>query len=323
MADREEILKIIRMKGPLLPVQLAKALETSILFASAMLSELVSANILKISTVKIGGSPIYYLPEQRSRLQEFSKHLPQKEKEAYDLLRQKRVLRDLRQEPAIKVALRNMKDYAWPLHVSVNSNKELFWKWYLLSKEEATITIKNLLGIKEKKPEEKVEKAPEPIKKETPKVAEGKEKAVEEQKEKVVEKRVEQKPEEKVLAQHNPEQKPLEQPKKEFPKEKPVENFLWKILGFFTKNNIKVLNKEIIRKNEVDFIIELQTAVGILKYYCKAKSKKKIGDGDLSSAYVQGQLRKLPVLFLSCGEPTKRAKEMLGKEFQNIIFKQI
>ena len=43
----------------------------------------------------------------------------------------------------------------------------------------------------------------------------------------------------------------------------------------------------------------------------------------MSSAYVQGHLKKLPVLFISYGEPTKRAKEMLAKEFQNIVFKKI
>ena len=71
MADRDEILRIIRQKGPVLPVQIAKELKTSILFASAMLSELVSAHLLKVSTVKIGGSPLYYIPEHASRLQEF------------------------------------------------------------------------------------------------------------------------------------------------------------------------------------------------------------------------------------------------------------
>ena len=140
MVDRDKILGIIRMKGPVLPVQVAKALETSILFASAMLSELVSASLLKVSSVKIGGSPLYYLPEHKSRLQEFSKHLAQKEIEAYDLLKKKTVLRESELEPAIKVALRNMKDYAWPLKVTINNDKEIFWKWYLTTNEDATNT---------------------------------------------------------------------------------------------------------------------------------------------------------------------------------------
>jgi len=102
------------------------------------------------------------------------------------------------------------------------------------------------------------------------------------------------------------------------------DDFLDALFGYFSKNNIKVLNKNIIKKNsEIDFSIEIESSVGNLSYYCKAKSKKRVNDGDLSSAYVQGHLKKLPVLFLSYGEPTKRAKEMLNKEFQNIIFKKI
>lgn len=315
MVDREEILEIIRSKGPVLPVQVSKEIETSILFASAMLSEIVSANLLKISHVKIGGSPLYYLPEQRDRLQEFSKHLHQKEKEAYELLKQKKVLKEAEQEPAIKVALRNIKDYAWPLQVTINDNKELFWKWYLLPNEEAKGIIKGILGITEKKPEEKAEGTQGTVEKPEEKreeIKEEKKEGVEEAKERVIE--------EKAETKTKTQQKTM--PEKEIQQEQ-GKNFLWQTLNFFSQNNIKVLNKEIIKKNEVDFIVELQSAVGGLRYYCRAKSKKKIGDGDLSSAYVQGQLRKLPVMFLSCGEPTKRAKEMLDKEFKNIVFKKI
>ena len=302
MVDREEILKIIRQKGPVLPVQISKEFGMSILFASAMLSELVSAHLLRVSHVKIGGSPVYYLPEQSSRLQDFSKYLHQKEKEAYELLKQKKVLKDSEQDPPIKVALSNIKDYAWPLHVTIGNSKELFWKWYLTTNDEASSIIKEALGVTkqehESKPAEKKE--------------EKKETRMEEKLEEVQQKII----------------KPTrvkEETKKEIKTRKePKEDFLGEILGYFTKNNIKVLNQEVIkRSSEIDFVIELQSVVGYLRYYCKAKSKKRVNDGDLSSAFVQGQLRKLPVLFLSHGEPTKRAKEMLIKEFKSIVFKKI
>ena len=312
MADRDAIIGIIRRKGPVLPVQVSKELKTSILFGSAMLSELVSAKLIKVSTVKIGGSPLYYLPEHVSRLQDFAKHLPGKEKEAYDLLKQKKVLRDTSQEPAIRVALKNMKDFAWPLNATIGDKKELFWKWFLIENEEATGVIKNILGIKEQKE----------AKKEEPKIV-REEKKVEPKKE--IEKNIEpniQKTEMPAVDEQKEEIKP-EEPKPIL-KQEPQDDFLMSVLGYFSTNNIKVLSKSIIKRNsEIDFDIELQSAVGVLKYYCKAKSKKRVNDGDLSSAYVQGHLRKLPVLFLSYGEPTKRAKEMLNKEFQNIVYKKI
>ncbi len=157
MIEREEILKIMGAKGPVIPVQISKETEISILFASAILSELVSAKLVKVSSVKIGGSPVYYLPEHKSRLQEFSKYLPQKEQEAYGLLKEKKVLRDSEQGAAIKVALRSIKDYAWPLQVTVNNNKEVFWKWYLLTNEEATEIIRKIVGVKEENEEKVVE----------------------------------------------------------------------------------------------------------------------------------------------------------------------
>ena len=50
----------------------------------------------------------------------------------------------------------------------------------------------------------------------------------------------------------------------------------------------------------------------------KAMSKKKIDHADLALAFVQGQLKKLPILFLTAGELTKKAKEMLQKDFKGM-----
>lgn len=384
MADRQEVMKVMRVKGPVLPVHIAKAFETSILFASAMLSDLVSVKLAKVSSVKIGGSPLYYLPEQKERLQEFAKHLKPKEKEAYELLKKEKVLKDAEQAPGIRVALRNIKDFSWPLQVSVNSNKEIFWKWYLISNEEAGDMIKEKLGVKKGaqdsgKPEnagssggktnshtEKIiaeEKNRENLIEEKEKIVQDKEvkidgsktenaneqlqkkeegkepeqfknHEVQKQKNDLIENKEEKISDKNELNENKIKIKEEESEKEETEKKQEQQKeeknsktkepeFLWQILDFFSENNIKVLNKEVIRKNELDFIIEMQSAVGKLKYYCKAKAKQRIGDGDLSSAYVQGQLKKLPVLFLTYGEPTKKASEMLGKEFENIVFKKI
>lgn len=362
MVGRDELLKIIRTKGPVLPVQVAKEVETSILFASAMLSELVSAKILKVSSVKIGGSPLYYLPEQKSRLQEFSKHLAQKEKEAYELLKSRKVLRESEQVPPIKVALRNIKDYAWPLSATVNNSKEIFWRWYLTTNEEAAEIIKERMGIKKEKPKVEEEKkdmlestksaeanndaaqksgedaGKKELSKDSAGAAAQSGKAMPEQEQAAKKKpepaREKEKPEQEQrnLQKEEVQQKIAKSPEEEQNiKREPAKSnenreeagFAEEMLSYLGKNNIKVLQKETIRKNEIDFIVELQSAVGNLRYYCKTKSKQRIGEGDLSSAYVQGQLRKLPVLFLSYGEPTKRAREMLSNEFKNMVFKKI
>jgi hypothetical protein len=252
---------------------------------SAHLSELSSEGKLKVSKIKIGGSPLYYLPGQESYLGRFSNNLHEKEKRAFDLLKEKKVLRDSKLEPVIRVALREIKDFAIPLQVTHQNTKEIFWKWHLLSKEEAESLIRSLLAKKE-------------IKETEPK------------KEEKIEREI---------------KKPAEKESKEIKSfiDK-SDSFLEEIKSYFNKNKIIIKNSEIIRKNsEIDFLLDVPSAVGNLQYYCKAKNKKRINDGDLSSAYVQGQLKKLPILFLTKGELTKRAKEMLNKEFKNISIKKL
>ena len=70
MSQQEQILKVVGTDGPLLPNKIAKALGTNILFASAMLSELVDSKKMKISQTKIDGSPGYYSAGQESTLQD-------------------------------------------------------------------------------------------------------------------------------------------------------------------------------------------------------------------------------------------------------------
>lgn len=277
--NQEKILGFIRGKGPVLPVEVAKHIDSNILMASAHLSELSSNGKVKISNVKVGGSPLYYISGQEAQLQKFADNLHEKEKRAYDLLFQKKVLNDTEAEPVIRVALRAIKDYAVPLQVNFKGDTKIFWRWYLLSNKEAEELIRPF--FKEQKEVKKTEKKP-----------------IEKEQEKI--------------------EKPIEK-KKPIKKEKIDKNvFLDLIISYFNKNKVNILSKEAVRKSEIDFIVQVPSAVGDLEYYCKAKNKKKISDNDLASAFVQGQLRKLPVLFLTNGELTKRANEMLQKDFKGM-----
>jgi len=140
--NQEKILETIRMQGPVLPAKIAKILNTNILLASAQLSELVDSKKIHYSHTKVGGSPVYYLKGQEPRLQELYTNLNDKEKQAYDELKSKKVLKDLNLSPLMRVALRSIKDFAVPINVNHDNKTELFWKWYLLSNEEAAKLIK-------------------------------------------------------------------------------------------------------------------------------------------------------------------------------------
>jgi hypothetical protein len=153
---KEKILSILREKGPSLPVHIANGTGLSILFSSAFLSELFSEKKIQISDMKVGSSPVYFLPEQKNMLENFSHHLGNKEKEAFNLLKEKKILKDKEQEPAIRVALRSIKDFAIPS----TRGEEIFWRYFIFHEPESK--IETPVPEKEKyKLEQKVEKIPE------------------------------------------------------------------------------------------------------------------------------------------------------------------
>ncbi|MFH1801681.1 MAG: hypothetical protein ABH804_02500 [archaeon] len=129
---KEKIIQTINIKGPSLPVHLASACGQSILFTSAFLSELFSEKKIKISNLRVGSSPIYFLPGQEPMLENFSQYLKSREKEAYLLLKGKKSLKDEEQEPAIRVALRAIRDFAIPF----DRSGEIYWRYFTASEEE-------------------------------------------------------------------------------------------------------------------------------------------------------------------------------------------
>jgi hypothetical protein len=128
---KENIIEFLNSKGPSLPVHISQAVGLNSLFTSAFLSELFSEKRLKMSNLRVGSSPVYFLSNQEQDLEKFSNHLKSKEKEAFLRIKEKRVLIDSEQEPAIRVALRAIKDFAIPFE----KNGELFWRYFLSSEE--------------------------------------------------------------------------------------------------------------------------------------------------------------------------------------------
>lgn len=304
MDNKQKILNLIRMRGPSLPVHISKQVNTNILMASAMLSEMVSRGELKVSSIKLGSSPLYYIKGQESQLQKYADRLNFKDKRTYETLKDKKVLRDKLLQPIERVSLRQIKDFAVPLKVKIGSEVELFWKWYLLPNNEAELILKKFLQSTRVEPKQEIPKPnikhevrPQPIKKHE--------------------------------AQKIPKNQPIikqeakQQPKK-FVDTTTGDEFISLVRNYFSKNKIDVIEQKIIRKkSEIDFIIKIPSAVGTLTYYCKAKSKKRSNDTDLASALVQSQMKKLPAIYLITGDLTKRAKDMLHKEFKGMTIKKI
>ncbi len=316
--DREKILNFIRLRGPVLPVQLSNEFKQSTIIIGAVLSELVKTGKIEISYLKVGGSPVYFLKEQRYKLQEYKKYLNEKDLRAYELLRQKKVLMDRTLNPLMRVCMRQIKDFAHRLIVEIKGKKEVFWKWYLLGDDDAERIIKGIIngnaGLKEKG--EKEEK--EEIKK-TYKAKEAEEeKAM--PREQATEKK-ESREEAKKPAAKEVQKKIIEEEAKKSKTRKEEGRFYLRVKEYFEKRKIRTIKEETIRKNsDMEFIVWIPTSVGTIKCFLKAKKKNKINEADLASAYVRAQYLGLPLIYLSTGKLTKKAIEKAGKELKNIKF---
>jgi hypothetical protein len=338
----EVILALIKEKGPILPVDASKKIGDDIIIASAYLATLVSRAEVKVSHLKVGGSPLYFLPGQEAMLQNFADRLNPPDRRVYNLLKERKVLRDSELEPVQRVSLRAINDFALPLNVKHEGKIEVFWKWYLLADAEAEPLIKRLLHVEEPVAERPVQavaqKAPEPRPEPQKKpIIEEPGALAESPKPVPIAKKAEEKPFRKRPARLKQEvlpTEPVERPaetaepprpalgEQKFGEPETKDKFFEEVKEYFASNSIMVLESAIVKKNsELDLVVSVPSAVGRLTYYCKAKNKKKSNDGDLASAYVQGQSRKLPTLYLSRGELMKKASEMLAREFRGIVVK--
>jgi len=343
MDHRESLLNIVKEKGPLLPAQINKELHTNVLFASAMLAEMVDQKKIRLTFMKVGGSPLYYCEGQEPLLEKYSHKLADNDYRTFELLKKSRIIRDRDMDPQTRVSLREIKDFAVPLEVTADGFSDLFWKYYLISDDEAKSMITEYINSRIQA-EESAKQEAKPKEVQATISDTGIKEPVQEQKlpprpvdsvsmnaldesalsefayEPGVSFSTSIDTDEKVKLDKKPAvvQETLMAP---FPQD---DKFFAKVKSFFDSSGIQMTEFSIVKKSlEYDFVISLPSNVGSLTYYCKAKSKSKISDSDLSTAFVKGQIKRLPVLFLTPGELTKSAKELASKEFKSMFVRKI
>ena len=290
MNKGEIALDYVRQNGPILPVQISKAIGTNILMASAILAELVSSKKVKLTHQNIGSSPLYYIEGQEFKLEELLlSKIDGKRKEAAQLLKEKKVLQESELEPSIRVAMKEIKDFAIPLSVTFNNQKYIFWKWHLTNNEEVRLIINPIFKSKP-----------------TPELKE----------------QIKEKIEELETAKKEPE---IKEPVKEVETEETQEiiGFYREINNYFRENKVKILKEEIIKRDrEFNFVITITSNLGELKYFVKVKNKKKISDADISLAYSQAQMENLPLLYLTNGDITKKAEKIIENNLKGVVYKR-
>jgi hypothetical protein len=97
---KEKVLEIVK-QGPTYPAKIAKQLGSGgdTMLIGAILSTLISTGEVKVSSLKIGGTPLYYTPDQESKLEDFLDYLNEKDKRTFDLLKEQKILQDSEQDP--------------------------------------------------------------------------------------------------------------------------------------------------------------------------------------------------------------------------------
>ena len=276
---KEKIINVIQTKGPSLPVHVAKETGLSILFASAFLSELFNAKQIVMSHLRVGSSPLYFIKGQEAQLENFSQYLKSKEKDAFLLLKEKRILQDSEQQPAIRVALREIKDFAIPFE----KNNEVFWRYFIEEEPEK-------IESKETPEKEKVEKEipEEKIQEEIKEEEHGKKETKEE------------KPKKKI--------KTASKTKKTSKTKKKDENFFNKIKDFLEKQNIEIIDIKDFKNNEAILKIKKQENEELLFVF----NQKKITEKEITKSYKKASEEKMKYSILSLGEPSKKLSDLIS-----------
>lgn len=369
MSEQDNILNFLRLVGPTIPSKVAKHIGTQILIASAHLSDLSAQGKVKISSLKIGGTPLYYLPGQEAHLYTFAAgNLNPKDFQVLQKLKDQKILREKELDLLSKVALRGLKDFAIPLHVTVYGNTELFWKWHTSTNEETNAKIGEILQILSppivKLPQEAVlpeiqlpevkheippqqktlmEAAmPQPSQKEA--IAPQEEiseemseriskqlgeqlfqEAEETEKEEETEEEIPPRLSQKIIERTEERKHPKTKEKSAKKRNTITEDFSPQLEEFLSKLRINIEQKEVLRKNsEINCIVKVPSVVGKITYFCKAKNKARCDEKDLSSAYMEAQIKKLPLLFVYSEELHKKAQDMLDTgAFENVVVKRM
>lgn len=319
---KNRITDVLKRRGPSLPIQIAKDIGMSSLFVSAFLSEMSDEKRLKISSLKVGGSPLYFLEGQEVRLENFYKFLHSKESEAYLLLKQNKILKDSEQEPAIRVALRAIKDFAF----SFKNDEEIYWRYLTITEPEIIEIFKNQPKKQEQKIKEELLlkpaspdsqysttsseiKIPEALQKIGPVLQEKPKRRISKQKQEKQEALPLAKLQEKPEFQNPLALKPIEKPKKE----KPHSEFVINTILFLNKNNFRIIEEKKHKAKEFTCLLEINSDLGKILFYTQAKDKKAISDSDLKKLLSLAQSIPLPALFLYTGDLSKKAVEYEAK----------
>lgn len=341
MADdfREKILTLLKTKGPLVPNDIKKVLKGDTLIFGAILSELASRGMVKITDLKKGSSPFYYIQGHEHKLDNLIEFLNAKDQVTARYLKEQKVIQDKNLDLLQRVSLRKIKDFAKEMNVSTSAGQLLFWRYHTTNEQDAMQILKHRYN---KPPKQSIKKEISPVKKEIEQILkptnnQEESKPAEIKSNTTIAKKIDSKTTNEELKKVEVNQKEKLDEKKSF-ENKPKTNYNQKqitatpnlektpfynsVWEYFKEQGIDVIEETMISKNrEYEFIIVVPSAIGTINYYCRARNKKKLNEGDVAPALLKAKQKDLQCLFLTNGDFTKKSLVLINKEYSGIIIK--
>lgn len=309
---KEMIMSFIKNRGPSLPISVAKDAKVSTLFASAFLSELYHERRLRMSHLKVGSTSLYLIPGQEQQLENFTQYLNHKEQEAFHLIKQHGTLKEEELQPAIRVAIREIKDFAIP----IQENQKTIWK-YAFAKDSV-------------QPIQQAQQVQSIVMPSNPAIPASVQEAVQNQ----LSSQLIEEPKTSIQVISEVQEKPKkERIKKEIPKpsfefnltkviDEPIEiietQLGKQVRKYCNEKSLEIVKIEEEKGKNFSAILSLQTPVGKQHYYCIARDKKKINEQDIQQALEKAQKNRMPTLILISAPLDKKGQALIS-DWQNMI----
>jgi hypothetical protein len=341
---KKYIVDFIATNGPTLPITISKKIGKPLIITNAILSQLCEDGLLQKTSMQIGSSHIYFLRGQEQQLENFISYLKGSEKIAIERLKKEKVLQHEGLDLALKVALANMKDFAKVIKIKIGNEEKIFWKYFLVSNQEAEAIINERFKVAEQQqqpspsaPLQSPTQLSQPSTLQTLQTPQAikpsliQEKPLQLQQQLIPEVQKEEEARE-VWEGEKEEKERREEEKVEVEKAKKAEKKKERKKGKVAKKKatpedfISFINANFssIRKiNDAMYEASKEIVDEKIKFLVVIKAKEKISDVDLILAMREGEERKMPVIVLTKGTLTKKAKEIASKSGSFLIVKHL
>jgi hypothetical protein len=326
--DKDKIISLLKSKGPLVPNEIKKVLGGDTMILGAVLSELANRGFVRISYLKKGGSPFYFIPGQESQLERFTEFLNPKDQKTQELLKQEKVVQDHALELFYRVSLRQIKDFAKSFTIQTAQGDVLFWRYYLLSEQEARDFLRQKYAPKQAPQQQSssstTDAAQSPVASSTKQSAAPTTKTQSEaapqtstsQQQPTFEKKSNTTSSKSASTDSSSQQQLSTRPTLA------SSPFYDAVCDYFAQAEITVLEEKMITKDrEYEFLIQVSSAVGRMDMFCLARNKKKLNQNDVAPALLKAKKHELPCFFLTNGAFTKKSKDIIKKEYKGVIIK--